>query len=291
MKKYKEKITIFLKGFAMGTVDIIPGISGGTMALILGIYEKIIEELKKLNWINVKCLFSKTKKDSDKTDKINIGFLLPLFLGIISAIIFLAKIIHYFLQDYPAELYGFFFGLIVVSAFLLLPKNFYKNKNYLFLIPGFIIAWLISSSETLNFSNSYINIFFSGAIAICAMILPGISGSFILLIIGKYEFMISALKNPLFNNNLAYILIFGAGCLIGLLSFVRLLEFLFKRYKEPAMAVLIGFMVGALKKVWPFSQTFGDKTNGEFAIILLLIIFGAFLGILISRLGQTKNKR
>ncbi|HNV12305.1 MAG TPA: DUF368 domain-containing protein [bacterium] len=289
-KTCKEKIIVFLKGFAMGSVDIIPGISGGTMALILGIYEKIISELKKINFKSVKSIFLKNKKlIIPEDDKINLAFLISLFLGIISAIISLAKIISYFLQNYPSHIYGLFFGLIVSSILLILPKKFYKNKNYLFLIPGFIIAWVISSSGTLNFSNSYINIFFSGVVAICAMILPGISGSFVLLILGKYEFMISALKNPLAENNLLYILIFGIGCVIGLLSFVRFLNFLLKRYREPSMAILIGFMAGALKKVWPFTQK-TTEINKDFFVIILLIILGILIGNLLSKFGKIKNK-
>lgn len=289
MNKYKEKINIFLKGFAMGMVDIIPGISGGTMALILGIYEKIILELKKINFKNLKNLLSKKQENREKID---LNFLIFLFLGIITAIISLAKLIHYLLQNYPNQLYGFFLGLILASIFLLLPKNFYKNKNYFFLIPGFIIAWLISSSGSLNSPNTYFNIFLSGFLAICAMILPGISGSFILLILGKYEFMISVLKNPFTNNNLFYILIFAFGCSLGLLSFVKLLGFLFKKYKEQSLAVLIGFMAGALKKIWPFSQELINEKNLfiNIILILLLIILGIIVGVLIPRIAKTKNR-
>ncbi|MCK9438697.1 MAG: DUF368 domain-containing protein [Patescibacteria group bacterium] len=288
MSKYKEKINIFLKGFAMGAVDIIPGISGGTMALILGIYEKIILELKKINFKNLKNLLSKKQESKEKID---LNFLIWLFLGIITAIVSLAKLIHYLLQNYPNQLYGFFLGLILASIFLLLPKNFYKNKNYFFLIPGFIIAWLISSSGSLNSSNTYFNIFLSGFLAICAMILPGISGSFILLILGKYEFMISVLKNPFINNNLFYILIFAFGCLLGLLSFVKLLGFLFKKHKEQSLAVLIGFMAGALKKIWPFQELINEKNLFiNITPILLLIILGITAGVLIPKMAKTKNR-
>ncbi len=291
MNKYKNKFATFLKGFAMGTIDIIPGISGGTMALILGIYEKIILELKKINFKNLKNLLLK-KGDKEKTEKIDLNFLVCLFLGIIMAIVSLAKLIHYLLQNHPSQIYGFFFGLILSSIFLLLPKKFYKNKNYLFLIPGFIIAWLISSSGSLNSPNTYFNIFLSGFLAICAMILPGISGSFILLMLGKYEFMISILKNPFAHNNLFYIAIFVFGCLLGLLSFVKLLGFLFKKYKEQSLAVLIGFMAGALKKIWPFNQEAIDEKNFSIniALIILLIILGTTLGVLIPRIAKTKNR-
>ena len=288
MNKYKEKINIFLKGFAMGMVDIIPGISGGTMALILGIYEKIILELKKINFKNLKRIFKKDKNQ----EKIDFKFLIILFLGIITAIISLAKIIHYLLEKHNSYLYGFFFGLIIASIFIILPKRFYKNKKFIFIIPGFLIAWIISSAESLTTANSYFNIFLSGAIAICAMILPGISGSFILLILGKYEFMISVLKNPFMDNNLIYIFIFVLGCLVGLLSFVKLLSYAFKKHHTISLAILIGFMAGALKKIWPFSQTLINEKDFLINItpIILLMILGIITGIFIPRMVKTKNR-
>lgn len=276
MKNTKEKIQTFLKGFAMGTVDIIPGISGGTMALILGIYQKIIDELKIISFKNIK--------------KINYGFLVPLFLGIITAIISLARIIHYLLENHSIYLYSFFFGLIIASIFIILPKNLYKNKKFLFVILGFLIAWFISGSASINTANNYLNIFLSGAIAICAMILPGISGSFILLILGKYEFMISVLKNPFTDNNLIYIIVFVAGCIIGLLSFVRLLSYTFKKYYNISLAILIGFMAGALRKVWPFGDFIRDKSfDIYFYLSILILIIGILTGILIAKIGKQKS--
>ena len=278
MKNIKQKIKIFIKGFAMGTVDIIPGISGGTMALILGIYQKIIDELKMISFKNIK--------------KINYGFLIPLFLGIIIAIISLARIIHYLLENHSIYLYSFFFGLIIASIFIILPKNFYKNKKFLFVILGFLIAWFISGSASINTANNYLNIFLSGAIAICAMILPGISGSFILLILGKYEFMISVLKNPFVNNNLIYIIVFVAGCIIGLLSFVRLLSYTFKKYYNISLAILIGFMAGALRKVWPFENVIRNKNfDIYFYLSILMLIIGILTGILITKIGKQKKNR
>jgi putative membrane protein len=284
MKKIKTKLIYFFKGFAMGSVDIIPGISGGTMALILGIYEKLIKELKAINLGFLKLLLNLKIKEA--FSKINLGFLLPLFSGIIIAIIGLAKVISYLLQNHSSYLYGFFFGLIIASIFIILPKKFYRAKNSLFLIPGFILAWIISGSNSINSANTYLNIFISGILAICAMILPGISGSFILLILGKYEFMISVLKNPFISGNLVYLLVFALGCIFGLASFIKLLDFLFKKYKEQSMAILIGFMSGALRKIWPFGKITNIEIDRSFIIILLLVIAGIFVGIQISKIKK-----
>lgn len=285
MKKIKKKLTYFLKGFAMGSVDIIPGISGGTMALILGIYEKLIRELKLINFNFLKLLLKLKIKEA--FSKINLSFLLPLFSGIVIAIVSLARLISYLLQDHESYLYSFFFGLIIASIFIILPKKFYKNKKYLFLIPGFIVAWLISGSNSISLGNTYLSILISGAIAICAMILPGISGSFILIILDKYDFMIDALKSPFSSNNPIYILFFVIGCLIGLLSFVRLLDFLFKKYKDLVMAILIGFMAGALRKIWPFGEVANIEINNNFIIILLLVAAGVIIGTRISKIKKT----
>lgn len=289
MKKNKEALSTYLKGFVMGIVDIIPGISGGTMALILGIYEKIISELKKINFKNLKRIFSK-KKDKGG-EKIDFWFLVLLFLGIITAMISLASLIHYLLENHSSYLYGFFFGLIVASIFIILPKKFYQDPKFLLMIPGFIIAWLIASAEPLSTANSYLNIFLSGAIAICAMILPGISGSFVLLILGKYEFMISALKNPLASENLIYIIIFATGCLIGLLSFVRFLSYALKKHYTITLAILVGFMAGSLKKIWPFTAEIREGNLFlNISLIIILLIIGTIIGLLIPKIAKTKNR-
>lgn len=289
MKKIKKwSFKTFWQGFAMGSVDIIPGISGGTMALILGVYEKIIQELKKINLKSALAVLTSPKKQKIKPEeKINLAFLIPLFLGIITAIISLAKIISYCLEKFPQQTYSLFFGLILSSIFIILPKKFYQQKNSLFLIPGLIFAWIISSNLNISSSDSYFNIFLSGAIAICAMILPGISGSFVLMILGKYEFMLGAIKSPLLYPNFIYVIVFSLGCLVGLLSFVRLLNFLLKKYYRSTMATLIGFMIGALKIIWPFKAYGGHDLL--FGANILLIVAGIFIGIKIAQLGK-KNK-
>jgi len=281
----KNKLKTFLKGFAMGSVDIIPGISGGTMALILGIYQKIIQELKSIDAKFIKLFFSfKFKKAFGSVD---LGFLLSLFLGIIIAIISLSRIISHLLENNSFYLYSFFFGLIIASIFVILPKKFYKDPKYLFIIPGVIIAWLISGGGVISSPNTYLTIFISGVIAICAMILPGISGSFILLILDKYEFMINILKNPFLENNIIYLSVFVLGCIIGLLSFVRLLSYLLKKYYKQSIAILIGFMLGALRKIWPFGNLKGDE-NLVYSLIFLII--GISIVVIVHTLSKKKKE-
>jgi len=252
-KQIKENFSTFLKGLAMGSVDIIPGISGGTMALILKIYTKIINELKLINFDFFKKIVQLKIKEAFL--KIDWRFLLILFFGIITAIISLARIIDFTLKKYPEFLYSFFFGLILLSAILLARKEGLRNKYYFYILIGFILAWIISTLSPAQSPENYLFIFLSGSIAICAMILPGISGAFILMLLGKYEFMISALKNPFILNNFIIITIFLIGCIFGLLSFVKVLSYVIKNHYKTSLAILIGFMLGALNKIWPFKKT------------------------------------
>jgi putative membrane protein len=300
MKKY---FSTFLKGIAMGSVDIVPGISGGTMALILKIYQKIIDELRLINFEFFKNIFNLHFKKA--FNSIDWKFLLSLFLGIIIAIISLARIISWALENYPVYLFSFFFGLIIISALLLIPKKNIRPLAIIFLILGFIIAWLISSLTPAQSPETYSFIFLSGALAICAMILPGISGAFILLLIGKYEFMISALKNPLASGNISIIIIFILGCLIGLLAFSKFLSFLLKKYYQVTLMLLIGFMLGALNKIWPFKEILETKIinnyeiiirqkniwpaiNQELFIAIILAIIGIFIGILLNKIRRER---
>lgn len=303
-KRIIENFKIFVKGLAMGSVDIVPGISGGTMALILKIYSKIINEIRLINWKFFKNILRLKFKSAFKL--IDWKFLLILFLGIITAIISLARFINWSLENYPTYLYSLFFGLIIISALFLIPKKI-NLKYYLFLIIGFLIAWIISSLAPAQTPNTYEFIFLSGALAICAMILPGISGAFILLILGKYEFMISILKNPFNFESLLIILFFSAGCLIGLLSFIKFLNYLITKYYKTTLMVLIGFMLGSLNKIWPFKKTLTTKIidnheiiikyknvlpeiNLELLIALILMLLGVMIGFYLSKIKTEKYK-
>ena len=281
----RQAFSTFLKGVAIGAVDIIPGVSGGTMALILKIYDKILGQLQKINLNLLKnFLRGRFKLVFAQIDG---KFLVALILGIASAIFGLSHLISWGLEKYPGYLFSLFFGLIIASSILLIPKDSLKIKPILFLILGLILAFLITSLSPANTPETYLFIFLSGAIAICAMILPGISGSFALLLLGKYQFMLEAIKNPLVAHNIIIIIIFVLGCIIGLLSFSRFLNFLLKKYYTPTLMLLIGFMLGSLNKIWPFKiegQNVWPAINQEFFISLGLAIIGILIAYFLGKI-------
>lgn len=242
-----------LKGMAMGAADVVPGVSGGTIAFISGIYEELIESINKINLEALKVWKNEGLKSF--WNHINGTFFVFLFAGIIISIASLAKVVTYFLEVHPVLIWSFFFGLIVASVWLI-GKTIKKWTlgTILMLLVGTLIAFYISSIESVATVDAKWYIFLSGAIAICAMILPGISGSFILVLMGSYHLVLEAVK----IRDLAVIALFAAGCLIGLLTFARLLKYLFNHFKEITVALLTGFMIGSLYKVWPWKVKVGD---------------------------------
>lgn len=241
-----------LKGVAMGAADVVPGVSGGTIAFISGIYQELIESINNVNFAALKIW----KKEGFKSfwNHINGTFFLFLFAGIIISIAYLAKIVTYFLEVHPVLIWSFFFGLIIASVWLI-GKTIKKWTlgAVLMLLIGTLIAFYISSIESVATVDAKWYIFLSGAIAICAMILPGISGSFILVLMGSYHLVLEAVK----SRDLAVIALFAVGCLVGLLTFARLLKYLFHHFKEITIALLTGFMIGSLYKVWPWKIKVG----------------------------------
>ena len=254
----KSSFVLYLKGLAMGAADIVPGVSGGTIALITGIYEELIFSIKNINTQLVKTLFKKGIKQFWKD--LNGSFLIILVAGIFTSVTLLARVIVFLLENHEYKIWGFFFGLIVASAFVILNDIKTLNlKNILIVLFGFAIAAGVVLSNTTTLPNTDLYIFLSGSIAITAMILPGISGSFILLLLSKYEFIINAIK----DFDLRIILVFGFGCIFGLLIFSRLLHFLFQNYKDNLLCILSGFLIGSLIKIWPFRKVLETRTNSE----------------------------
>ncbi len=243
-----------MKGVAMGAADVVPGVSGGTIAFISGIYEELIESINKINLAALKVW----KNEGFKSfwNHINGTFFVFLFAGIIISIASLAKIVTYFLEVHPVLIWSFFFGLIIASVWLI-GKTIKKWTLgvILILLIGTLIAFYISSIESVATVDAKWYIFLSGAIAICAMILPGISGSFILVLMGSYHIILEAVK----SRDLTVIALFAVGCLIGLLTFARLLKYLFNHFKEITIALLTGFMIGSLYKVWPWKNQLGTE--------------------------------
>lgn len=265
MRTIKDYIVISLKGMAMGAADVVPGVSGGTIAFITGIYEELLDSIKSVNFKSLKVLFSEGFGAFWKA--VNGWFLLALVTGIGISIISLAKILKHLLETYPITVWAFFFGLIVASA-IYVGKSVKKWNIWTIsaIILGTVFAYFITIITPAEANEAYWFIFLSGAIAICAMILPGISGSFILVLLGMYKFVIEALS----SFDLIVIGIFGAGAVIGLLAFSNVLSWLLKKYHNQTVAALAGFMIGSLNKVWPWKHVtqWGIDRHGKKIAIL-----------------------
>lgn len=249
MRSFKDYILLFLKGIGMGSADVVPGVSGGTIAFITGIYEELLDSINSFDADAFKLLFS--FKIKEFWQKINGSFLLPLVLGIVLSAMTLAKIISYLLDQHPIQIWSFFFGLIIISS-ISVAKEINKWNAYTILsgIVGIIIAYVITVVTPATTPNGLWFVFISGAVAICAMILPGISGSFILLILGKYAYIMTALK----NLDYTIIGVFATGCIIGLFTFSRLISWFLHKFHNYAIALLAGFMIGSLNKIWPWKK-------------------------------------
>ena len=230
----------------MGSADIVPGVSGGTIALITGIYAHLIEAISNIHFGFIKPLFKGDFKGFKQQllDEIDFKFFIPLVLGIGVAFLTLAKVVTYCMEVHTALTYSFFLGLIIASAVILFKKlNKINITNFIFSVIGAIVTYIFVSFNPIAANHSLPILFISGMIAICAMILPGISGSFILFILGQYKYMLNALHNIHFSE----IIVFIVGAIIGILGFSRLLNFLLKNHEEVTMAFLIGVMIGSLK--------------------------------------------
>jgi putative membrane protein len=304
MKMTKDQLILGLKGFGMGMADIVPGVSGGTIALITGVYDNLIKSISSINKDFFKLVLSFKVKEA--LNHLNISFLLPLLIGIALAFVTMSRVMHYFMNEYSIYTWSLFFGLILASI-LFIGKTIHniKSFNSLALIGvGTIIGYAIVSLVPVDTPNSLPMVFLSGSIAICAMILPGISGSFILLILGKYLYMTSALKNPMVDGNIFLILTFMGGCLVGILAFSKVLNHLLKNFHNQTMCILLGFMIGSMKKIWPWKEIIETKIvrgkthilkdavfmpseiNSEVIIALALMIFGILLVLSIEKFSK-----
>ena len=258
---------LFLKGMAMGISDLIPGISGGTIALLLGIYKDFISSLKSINY---KSFIYLIRLDFKKlNNQLNLCFLLPVFFGILSSIFIFSSLISFLLLDYKVLLFSFFFGLIFFSSIRLIsdlkPTN---TLDFLTVFVGLVIGLSFFFVSSLSTSNSIFSIFLAGFIAISAMLLPGISGSYILLILGKYKFMLDSIS----SFNWINILIFSLGAITGILSFSKMIHYLLQNYYRSTIFFLSGLMMGALNKVWPW-QLDNKIVLPEGDILMPFIIF------------------
>ena len=242
----------------MGAADVIPGVSGGTIAFITGIYEELINSIQKVDVDALKLL--KKFEFINFWKRINGSFLLAVTGGIATSLLSLAKLMNYLLEIYPIQVWSFFFGLILISAPLIL-RDIKKWSLGVILsgIIGIFIAYWITIISPAQTPSNLLFIFFCGALAICAMILPGISGAFILLLLGKYEFILKSL----IELDIEVLIVFITGCIVGILAFSRLLSWILKHFRFPTLALLAGFMLGSLNKVWPWKEVTIFRLNSE----------------------------
>ncbi len=245
---------IFFRGMAMGAADVVPGVSGGTLALITGIYEELIDTLGGLTPRLLKVW--RQQGFMAFWAQANLTFLITLLAGIVTSIALLARLITWLLDTHPVPVWAFFSGLILASIFLVLkPLQQRGGAQVMAFLAGTAVAVAIGLAPALSAVGSGATVFFfSGMLAICAMILPGISGSFILLLLGMYQPVLEAVK----QGEIPLLLAFMAGCAIGLLSFVHVLKWTLHRYHDTVMALLAGFMAGSLLKLWPWRIAEGE---------------------------------
>lgn len=260
-RKLKDYAVLMLKGMGMGAADVVPGVSGGTIAFIVGIYDELINSIKSINLESLKLFFS--GKWATFWKKINGNFLFFLLAGIGISVFSLAKLITWLLVTQPILVWSFFFGLVLASTWFVSKdiKEWKSWKTWVAFVIGAVVAFYITVATPAETPSNLLFIFLCGAIAICAMILPGISGSFILVLLGKYFFIMDAVK----TLDVVVIAVFGAGVCIGITSFSHILSYALAHFRNITLAVLTGFMLGSLNKVWPWKEvveTFVDS-HGE----------------------------
>ena len=269
MRRFKDYLLVGIKGACMGAADVIPGVSGGTIAFIMGIYDEFVESLARIDSTAVRMLLHGRLREFWK--HINGGFLLSLVFGIGFSVIALAGLMQLLLSDYPIQTWAFFFGLIVASSlFILRGISGWKFLEGMLLVFGVILGAVVCTLSPVQTPEALWFIFLSGALAICAMVLPGISGSFILLILGKYKFIMSTISSfaenigclwgapeastEVFGESCLVLAVFLCGAVVGILGFSKFLRWLLARWHKETLIVLAGFIIGSLVKVWPWSN-------------------------------------
>ncbi|WP_222984629.1 DUF368 domain-containing protein [Flagellimonas meishanensis] len=258
-----DYIIITLKGMAMGAADVVPGVSGGTIAFISGIYEELITSINNIDL----SLFTTLKKEGVKAfwKQLNGNFLVALFLGIFISVLSLAKFLSWLLEHQPILLWSFFFGLVLASIIFVGKEITQWNMGTGFVfVAGALLAYFITVLPANENVDSLPYLFLSGALAVCAMILPGISGAFILVLLGSYKTILDAVH----QRDFTIVMIVGAGAVFGLLSFARLLKWMFNHHKNLTLALLTGFILGSLNKIWPWKKVLESKMFGEKSVVI-----------------------
>ncbi len=294
----KDYLGLTARGFTMGSADVVPGVSGGTMAFITGIYEELIFSIKDLaSPKTVQLLAGFKLKEAYRV--LPWRFLLAVGAGILLAIITLAQALEWTLENQPVLLWSFFFGLVLASVLTVSKRvGRWGVPTGAGLAAGAIVAWIVVGLVPLETPNSWWFLFLSGALAICAMILPGISGAFILVLLGKYEYVLSAVN----SRDFVTLALVSAGAAVGLVTFAQILSWLFKRYHDVTVAVLMGFMIGSLRKIWPwktiieieghaisFENYLPSAWTGEVTLALILAIAGFAMVFVIDYVASQKG--
>lgn len=249
----KDAVLLILRGVCMGAADTVPGVSGGTIALITGIYEQLLAAIQSVNAEVFSRLFRLDLKGA--VALVHARFLLLLFIGIALAVISLARIVSYLLVFHPVPTWSLFFGLIAASIWAVGRKvDGWGGRTGFMFLAGTALAYALVGLMPAATPETPAFIFLSGMLAICAMILPGISGAFILVLLGKYQFIVATLKNPFVAENMMVIAVFSAGCVAGLAGFSRILKFMLERYKPATLAFLSGLLLGSLRRIWPWKE-------------------------------------
>ncbi len=261
-RNFKHYFWISLKGIAMGAADAVPGVSGGTIAFISGIYEELVSTISSIDFSLVTTLRKRGLKAF--WTQLNGNFLVALLSGILISFVSFMRLAKYLIENQPILIWSFFFGLIIASV-IYVGKEIkqWRAVTLLSIIMGALVAFYITTLPSLGSNENSIFLFFAGALAICAMILPGISGSFILVVLGAYK----TLSDAIHDLNIQRIAIFASGATIGLLSFSRLLKWLFKHYENTTLALLTGFIIGSLNKIWPWKETLSVYAKEGGAIV------------------------
>jgi putative membrane protein len=262
----KDYILLGVKGACMGAADVVPGVSGGTIAFISGIYEELINSIRSINATAVRLLLKGRLKEFWRA--INGNFLVSILAGILFSIVALVKAITYLLEHEPILIWSFFFGLVLASSVTVCRTIERKTlSRWVAFLLGAVGAYFITVATPAETPTGLWFIFLCGAIAICAMILPGISGSFILLLMGKYTYIMGAVKGLISGtevvSNLLTLCCFAVGALIGIVSFSNLLSWLLSRWKDVTIALLGGFMFGSLNKIWPWKEVVETYVNSH----------------------------
>lgn len=294
-------IANFFKGIGIGSANVIPGVSGGTIALITGIFERLINALKSCNLTAIKLFF--TGKFKEFAKHIDLWFLASVGSGVVVAILSIARLFEFLFAEYPIYLWSFFFGMILVSIYYVgITIEKFNWKVVLSFIIGTAIALFIAFGTPANENSNIFYLMICGAVATCSMILPGLSGSFVLVLMGNYQLIMIDAVNDL---NLQILLPVAIGGVVGLLAFSHLLSWIFKNYRDITISLLTGFILGSMPIIWPWKNDvityFGSKAkvtgyeyyfpefNMEFAIALVIILIGAALIVLTEKMAKKTN--